>query len=240
MPINTNIPKTVNPGEPVTAQSWNVIVNAIVAITNYLTSTEASVLQVTLTNAGIDPAGARVTAIRDDGVAFDAVAPVPPATNYTISGLRAGTYTVRAVAPGFSAITQSVVAPAANVVSLTLSPVGAFAPALFGTLLPAALQQLKNLNIAVSRVLDVAGRDVAPANPSSDYSTSPVLSQFPQPGDPVAPDASMQLVVATSLQVQPSLEIPSLTGLTLAEAQKALEGIGLVLGTVTTKQKASS
>ena len=237
MPINTNIPKTVNPGEPVTAQSWNVIVNAIVAITNYLTSTEASVLKVAITNAGIDPATARVTAVRDDGVAYEAVPPVPPATNYTISGLRAGTYSVRAEAPGFSASTQSVAAPSSAVVSFTLAANGAFAPALFGMPLPAALQQLKNLNIAVSRVLDVVGRDVAPANPGSDYSTSPVLSQFPLPGYPVAPAASMQLIVATSLQVQPSLEIPALTGLTLAEAQKALESIGLVLGKVTTKQR---
>jgi len=236
MPANANIPKIVNPGEPVTAQAWNVIVSAIVALTNYLNSVEASMLKVAITNAGVT--NARVTATRDDGAAFEAVAPVPPDTNYIFSGLRPGGYSIRAEAPGFDPKTSSATMPSADVVSLTLTPHGAFAPALFGVVLPTALQQLKNLNIAVSRVLDVVGRDVAPANPGSDYSTSPVLAQTPAPGHPVPPDGSVQLVVATALQVQPSIEVPPLTGLTLAEAQKALEGIGLVLGKVTNTQKA--
>jgi hypothetical protein len=239
MSINPNIPKTVNPGEPVTAQAWNVIVGGIVAITNYLDSTQASVLKIAIANAGFSMDTARVTAVRDDGVAFQAVGPVAPDTNFVIAGLRPGSYTVHAEAPGFDAKTAPVTVPSDNVVSLTLTPHGAFAPALFGTALQTALQQLKNSNIAVSRILDVAGRDVAPANPSSDYTSSPVLAQIPAAGDPVAPDGSMQLVVAASLQVQASIEMPPLAGLTLAEAQKALEGIGLVLGKVVTKQTAT-
>jgi beta-lactam-binding protein with PASTA domain len=44
-------------------------------------------------------------------------------------------------------------------------------------------------------------------------------------------------VIAAALQVQPTIEVPSFAGLTLNEAQKALEGIGLVMGKVVTKQK---
>jgi hypothetical protein len=238
MAINPNIPKAVNPGEPITSQGWNVIVSAIVAITNYLTSTEASVLKIAITNSGLDPNTTRVTASRDDGVTFQAVAPVPPGTNYIFSGLRPGTFTIRAEAPGFTPLTQTVTVPSTDPVNLTLVAVGAVAPELFGSTLQAALQQLKNLNISVSRILDVVGRDVAPANPGSEYNNAPVLAQIPAHGTPVAPNENMQLVVAAALQVQPSIEIPPLFGLTLAEAQKALEGIGLVLGTVTTKQKA--
>ncbi len=237
MAINPNIPKTVNPGEPVTAQGWNVIVNAIVAITNYLTSTEASSLKVTITNQDVSPATARVTALRDDGVSFQAVAPVPPGTNYIFSGLRPGPYVIRAEAPGFDAATKSVTAPVADAVSITLTPRGAFMPAVFGSTLQSALQDLKNRNIAVARVLDVTGRDVAPANPGAEYNTSPVLAQIPAAGQPVPPEGNAQLVVAIALQVQPSIEIPPLTGLTLAEAQKALEGLGLVLGKVINKRK---
>jgi beta-lactam-binding protein with PASTA domain len=46
----------------------------------------------------------------------------------------------------------------------------------------------------------------------------------------------VQLVISAALQVEPAIEVPSLAGLTLPEAQKALEGIGLVLGKVTTLQ----
>jgi beta-lactam-binding protein with PASTA domain len=51
----------------------------------------------------------------------------------------------------------------------------------------------------------------------------------------VPPDGQVQLVVSAPLQVQPSVEVPSLAGLTLSEAQKALEAIGLVMGRVVTK-----
>jgi len=232
MAINPNIPKTVNAGEPVTAEGWNVIVNGIIALTNYLNSTEASSLQVSLANVGLALSSARVTATRGDGVIFQAVAPVAPANTFVFSGLAPGPYTLRAEAPGFDAATKSITSPSAEVVSLTLTPNGAFMPAVFGAPLQAALQQLKNANIAVSRI-------IAPANPGADNDNSPVLAQIPAAGLPVAPDGNAQLVIATSLQVQSSVEIPSLAGLTLAEAQKALEGLGLALGKVVTKQKAS-
>ena len=41
---------------------------------------------------------------------------------------------------------------------------------------------------------------------------------------------------AATLTAQASIEVPSLAGLSLPEAQKALESLGLVLGKVTTKQ----
>jgi len=40
--------------------------------------------------------------------------------------------------------------------------------------------------------------------------------------------------------VEASIEVPSLAGLTLTEAQKALESVGLVLGKVVTKQAPSA
>ena len=238
MAINPNIPKAVNAGEPVTAEGWNVIVKGIIALTDYLNSTEASSLKVSLTNVGLAVSSARVIATRADGVSFEAVAPVPPETNFVFSGLAAGPYTIRAEVPGFDAATKAVTSPTSEVVPLTLTPRGAFMPAVFGSTLQSALTQLKNVNIAVSRVLDVTGRDIAPANPGAENNDSPVLAQIPGAGVPVAPDGSAQLVIATSLQIQSSIEIPSLAGLTLAEAQKALEGLGLALGKVVTKQKA--
>src|SRR5258708_25823198 len=95
MAINPNIPTAVNPGEPVTAQGWNVIVNAIVSLTNYLTSTEASSLKVAITNAGMNFGAVRVTALRDDGISFEAVAPVPPRTHSIFNGLRPSVHALR-------------------------------------------------------------------------------------------------------------------------------------------------
>ncbi len=232
MALTPFIATTVQPGEPLTAQAWNDLVQGIAALYAFLEANAATSLRVTLTNTGLDPAQVRVAATRDDGLAFVAVA---TAAGFVFAGLPPGAYTVQASAPGFAPASGAVTVPASAPLALTLSPHGAFMPALFGQALPAALTALRNAGIAVSRVLDITGRDVAPANPGADYDDAPVLMQFPDAGLPVAPEASVQLVVATSLAVEPSIEIPSLAGLTLAEAQKALEGIGLVLGRVVTK-----
>jgi beta-lactam-binding protein with PASTA domain len=45
-----------------------------------------------------------------------------------------------------------------------------------------------------------------------------------------------QLVVAASLRIEPSVEMPSLTGLTLDEVRTVLEDLGLVLGDVSTRR----
>lgn len=230
------IKKLASAGEPLTAQAWNDIVNALGQVHVHLESTEASALKVQISAAGIDLAGVRVTAVRDDGIAVDAVAPVPPGTQHTFAGLRPGAYTLRAEAPGYQAASANVTVPDANVQNLPMTRSGAFMPLVFGQTLQEALAALANQQIAVSRILDVTGTDVPTANPGAQYNSSRVLVQLPLQGTPVPTGQSVQLVVAALLQAQSSVEIPPLTGLTLAEAQKALEGLGLVLGKVVTKQ----
>lgn len=230
------IKKLASPGEPVTAQAWNDLVNALAQVHTHLESTEASALKVQVTTAGVDLASVRVAAVRDDGIAVDAVAPVPPATQHTFAGLRPGPYTLRVDAPGYQSATASVTVPDAAVQNVALVPSGAFMPVVFGLELQAALAALANAQIAVARILDVTGADVPTANPGAQYNGSLVLMQFPPAGTPVPTGQSVQLVIAAALQAQSSVEIPPLTGLTLAEAQKALEGLGLVLGKVVTKR----
>lgn len=232
MAINVPAPKQVKPGEPVTAEGWNAIVNAINAAIQYLNTSEASSLRVVIKNPNIG--SARVAATRDDGVAFEAVGPVPPGTDYIFAGLRSGSYKIRVDAPGFAPAVVDVTAPAANPVEITLTSSGAMMPAVFGLALRAGLLELRNRNIAVERILDVVGRDVAPANPDLVYADQPILMQFPDAGKAVPPDGRIQLVVSAPLQSQEVVEVPSLAGLTLSEAQKALENVGLKLGRTTT------
>jgi hypothetical protein len=233
MSINVPPQKNVSAGEPVTAEGWNSLVGGITAIVTFLEATEASGARVVIKNTGL--VSARVSAVRDDGVTFDAVSPVPPGTEYIFAGLRPGSYAVRVEAAGFSPATATLTAPAEAPLEISLSPNGAFMPDVFGMTIRAALQELSTRAIKVGRIVDVVGRDVAPANPGAEYLDQPVLMQLPAAGIAGPPESQPQLVVATTLQVTPSVEMPSLTGLTLAEAKKALEAIGLSLGKVETK-----
>ncbi|MBX3670451.1 MAG: hypothetical protein KF778_18780 [Rhodocyclaceae bacterium] len=227
------IKTTVQPGDPLTAQAWNDIVNAMAAVYAFLEATEASAVKVQIANAGIDLASVRVTATRDDGISSEAVRPIAPATLHMFPGLRPGNYKLRAEAPGFDAASMDVVVPADGLLetqNLTLTAKGAFMPNVFGITLAEALAQLDTLAIAVNNVLDVTGTAVPVAKPGAQFAQSLVLMQYPPAGIPLAPGEAAQLVISAALQAEASIEMPSLVGLTFAEASKALEAIGLKVG----------
>ena len=233
MPISVPPQKTVTPGEPVTAEGWNAIVGGVTALTQYLNATEASGLRVLIKNPErhqrpCDRHPGRRRHLRSGGAR---------AARHGIHHRRSASRRVHGSRrrAGLHARRRPITAPVAAPVEFSLKASGAFMPELFGLTLRAALQELSSRKIAVARILDVVGRDVAPANPGSDYNDQPILVQVPSVGTAVPPEGQVQLVVSASLQVQASVEVPSLAGLTLAEAQKALEAIGLVLGKVVTK-----
>jgi len=230
--IKTN----VHAGEPVTAQAWNDIVNAIGAISDFIETSAASSVKVQVAGPNLDVSTVRVTATQG-GISFDAVRPVPPDTLHIFHGLPAGNYTLRAEAPGFDPATINLAIPAGGVTqtqNIALTKHGSFMPLLFGRPLTTALSQLTSLSIAVSQVIDVTGTQVPPASPGTDFGAELVLMQYPPSGIAVAPGESAQLLISAVRKTEPTVEMPSLLGLTLAEANKALEAAGLKVGRVTT------
>ena len=232
--------KAVSPGEPITAQAWNELVDGIRSLNEFILSSQATALRVQLSNSEIDRASVRVTARRDDGWLAQAVAPVNGDGSFVFAALPPGAFTIRAQAPGFKPASTAVTVPGVGNVELSLETDGAFMPNLIGVELGAALAELEDRSITVGRLLDVVGRELPPANPDPEYSGQPVLMHRPQPGEAVPPTGKVQLVVAAALQVEESVEVPPLTGLSLSEARKALEAIGLRLGSVETRRKRSS
>jgi hypothetical protein len=233
------IKKTVQPGDPLSAQAWNDVVVGVDTLFTFIEASEAASVKVQVANQGIDLSSVRVTATRDDGISTEAVDPVADGTLHTFPGLRPGAYKLRAEAPGFQPASVDIVVPPDGVLptqTITLLANGAFMPGLFGQELGASLAQLTSLGIAVSNILDVTGTAVPVAAPGSAYTQSLVLLQLPPQGLPLAPGQSAQLVISAALQAEASIEMPSLAGLTFAEASKALEALGLKVGKSYTKQ----
>jgi beta-lactam-binding protein with PASTA domain len=108
-------------------------------------------------------------------------------------------------------------------------------PVIFGLPLKGALSALSTAGVVVARVLDITGRDVAPANPPDAFLNSQVLAHLPDAGAPVPGSQGAQLVISAALEVEPSVVVPSLAGLTLSESRTVLENLGLVLGDVQTR-----
>ena len=236
MDLKSFTAKTVSPGEPITAQAWNELVDGIKELNEFVRNSQATSLRVALGNAEIDFYSVRMTARRDDGWLIEATAPVNGDEQFVFAALPPGAFTIKAEAPGFSPASASVTIPTTEVLTLTLTAHGAFMPNLIGVELAAALTELKNRGINVGRLLDVVGRELAPAKPDSEYASQPILMQLPDPGVAVPPEGKVQLVVSIALQVEDSIEVPPLTGLTQSEARKALEALGLKLGKVEIRQ----
>lgn len=235
MELNPFVAKPVKPGEPVTAQAWNEIVNGLADVFAFLEATAGTSLKVAISNADASLGLTRVVAISDTGEVTDAARPVGTAKEFTLRGLAPGAYTIRAESPGFVPAQTSVTLPSTQPVALSMEKAAPFMPNVFGAELLTGLATLRTAGVVVSRVVDITGRDVPPANPGAEFGSAVVLAQLPDAGQPVPTGTTAQLVVSASLQVEATVEMPSLAGLTLDEARRVLEQLGLVLGRVTTR-----
>lgn len=234
MALNPFIARYVNPGEPLTAEAWNDVVDGVDEVHKYLAATGRTV-QVRITTPGVDLSTVRVTALREGEPPVEAVRPVPSDPHHYLQDLRPGAYTVRAEAPGY-AVTTGIVnigATASVSLDLALTATHVAMPSVFGLTLTAARAALGAKAITVSRLLDTQGKDLVPDTPGPEYDLSLVLVQSPPAGTLVPLGGStVGLAVAVAPKLESTVEVPSLAGLTLVEAKKALEALGLVLGNV--------
>lgn len=236
MELKPFVAKLVNPGEPLTAQAWNDLVNAVDDTHKFLEAT-THVVRVRITNNDVDPKTVRVTASRSDGPPVEAVRPIAQDNHHVLSELEVGAYTIRAECAGFNDAIQTVqigLGQGDQELTMQLAPARPIMPLLFGKTLADALTLTAQLGIAVNRVLDFLGTDIPPGNTGARAAESLVLLQQPPAGQPVDPSLAAQLVIAVPPEIEQAIEVPSLVGLTESEARKTLEQLGLVLGRVNT------
>lgn len=237
MELNEFTAKQVTPGEPITSEAWNELVSGISELNKFVLANQSTALKVKMSNVDIFLDTVRITALRSDGWLAQAVAPVNGDGAFVFASLPPGSYKVEASAAGYKSASKNVTIPTEDALELALEQSGAFMPNLIGVELATGLAVLNDLDVTVGRLIDVVGRELPPAKPTSEYANQPIVMQLPDPGDAVPPEGRVQIVVSAALQVDDSVEIPSLTGLTLTEARRALEAIGLRLGNVETRQK---
>jgi len=227
----------VRPGQPLTAQAWNDLVDGIDAAHQFLRAALHTV-RVRITNPEVDARGVRVTASRNDAAPVEAVRPLTPTGEHVLSRLEAGAWTTIASAEGFrpASTPLNITDAGETTIALALESNARLMPDLFGVRLADAISVLGARGIAFSRLLDFEGTDYAPASPGTEQLGQPVLAQSPAAGSLI--DASREaagaaLVIAVPARMESVVEVPSLAGLTQAEAKQVLEKIGLRLGKVT-------
>jgi PASTA domain len=226
----------VNPGEPVTAQGWNTILDGVSDLFDAVLAFGQGVLEVSVLDNSTPVAGAQVIAAPATGD-LTPIAAVPlygTTTSYSIVGVTAGQWHVFVNAPGYQPQTQDITIPATAPLIVNLLPAGVPVPDLFGVAAQDALTQLATLHLDIDVILDVLGHEVPKTSLPPQYQNQPILDQFPPAGTVVDPTSQrLRLVVATALDQAPVVTMPSLVGLSYDEVASVLDGLGLKIGKTT-------
>lgn len=223
----------VAPGEPVTADAWNAMVDGLFDAQAVLKAAGATA-KVRVTAPGLDPARVRVTATRAGAPPAEAIRPIAPDTSFVFPRLPEGAYVVKAEAPGFNTAQGALTVTAAGAATpdpldLALVASREVMPRLLGEKLPAALALIPKVP---ARIVDIAGKDLPRNGFDTAYADKPVLMQWPLPGE-LAPPAGTDahLVVAAAVSAQTAV-VPDLSNLTLSEATAELQKAGLQIKVV--------
>jgi hypothetical protein len=220
----------VNPGEPVTAQAWNAIVDGLFEVQAIL-STGSSAVRVNLTGDQRDINAARVVATDANTVRYDAVPQTVPGDPFVFPKLVAGAYTISASAPGCTTATAAVTVAqngtaTPNPVPMALVFTGKRMPNVLGLKWSVAVAQLTTVN---ARALDASGKGVPLTGFDTSYNDAPVLAQWPDPEDIVPVGKDPYVVVATIIKPTVLIPTPNFIGLTVTAAQIEAAKHGLIL-----------
>ncbi|MGQ0648993.1 MAG: hypothetical protein ACT4P7_15665 [Gemmatimonadaceae bacterium] len=226
-----NFTKTnVTPGEPVTAQAWNAIVDGLFEVQAIL-STGAGSVRVTVTGDQRDIDAALVVATDAAGVRHEAVRQASAGQPFVFPRLTAGAFTIAVSAPSCTTATASVTVAADG--SATPDPVPV-ALAFTGRRMPNVLGQkwkdaVGALQAVSPRALDASGKGVPLTGFDAQYNDAPVLMQWPDPGEIVPAGQDPFVIIATIIKPAAIVSTPNVLGKTVAQATIELAKVGLQL-----------
>jgi hypothetical protein len=228
---------TVEPGRPITAQGWNAIVNALDALYDAVLAIGSGSVTVSVQADGQPVTGAQVVAEPvGEGQPVEGLPLFGTRTTYLVAGVGDGAWRVYVSAPGYVSQVIDVTVPATSPVVVNLARAGNVVPDLFGQPLQGALAELGEAGLDVDIIIDALGQEISRTQVPAEAQNSPVLLHFPAAGDVVDPATTrLQIVVAAARREEPIVTVPSLVGLTQAEASRALERVGLRLGKITVR-----
>ena len=232
-----NFVKTnVVPGEPVTAQAWNDIVNGLFEVQSIL-ATGSGTVRVTVTGDQRDIDVARVIATGpanpdgSPGVRYEAVEQLAPGDPFVFPKLTAGAYTITVTAPQCTNGTGTVTI--ANDGSATPDPVpvalvfaGKRMPNVLGIPWKTAAPLLAAIN---PRVLDATGKGIPLTGFDAAYNDAPVLMQWPDPDEVLPIGKDPYVIVATVITPTVLVPTPNFIGMTVAQAQAEALKSGLII-----------
>ncbi len=226
----------VNPGDPLTAEAWNDLADAVNGIPAAVEAAipEEYALTVLITNPDLDLAEVRVTAVKAGQAPVEGVPPSAAGEHHVVGGLKPGAYVIRASAPGYATAEApaNIVAGDNDSLEMALNATGVAVPNVFGRTFAEAKSDLVAEGLSVTTLRDFTGKDYVPTNPGTAAEEQPVLVQSPAAGTIVPSGSGINLVIAVEAVQDSITEVPSLIGMTLSKATSELSKQGLQVGEI--------
>lgn len=232
-------PPLVNeePGRPITAQGWNAIVDALGALYDAVLAIGSGSLTVSVQSNGQPVEGATVIAEPvGEGQPVRGLPLFGTRTTYLVTGVNDGAWRVHVSAPGYTTQVLDTTVPETAPLAVNLALAGVAVPDLFGAPLQAGINELRADGLDIDVIIDALGKEISRTQVPAEYQNAAVLMQLPEAGTVIDPATTrVRLVVAAAVREEPIVALPSLIGLTQAEASTALSAVGLRLGKVTVR-----
>jgi hypothetical protein len=222
--------KPAEPGAPITSEGWNNVLGAIDALVKEVTHQRGALTVKVLGPGNLPFAGARVTAHPQGPPPRPALAGIftaGQAPAYRFNEVPSGKYLVTVEADGVTSQQQVVEVTGSNV-EVTVNLVLNVVPNVLGMRVADALKALTP-PFSVTSLIDAHGVKLNPTSVSVDAGNLPVLSQSPAGGTLRAGGSPVFVHVAATSEVLKRVKVPDVRGMTFAEAQQALEAVGLKL-----------
>ncbi len=229
-----------NPGDPITSEGWNNIVQSIKSLYEAHNQT-ASQLTVEL----IDSADNQV--VKNASVTLLAVERPPLIASYAGAGIQKylvnaiakGTYKLYAEAQGYESEKREVVVsdtgkPVNITIEMSKTQQQKAVPNLFGMKLSAAKAALDSAGFLLNRIIDSHGKEITADMLADVGARVKVLNQVPEAGLLHDVGGPVALLVSAKPAAEQRVKVPDLQGMRLNEAREALESVGLTLGETTT------
>jgi hypothetical protein len=237
MPLEKPPLAPAEPGRPITAQGWNQIVDALSALYDAVLAFGSGSVAVSVQADGQVVDDVQVVAEPvGEGLPVAGLPLFGSRTTYLVTGVSDGAWRLNLSAPGFKTQVVEVTLPVASPVTVNLARAGVPVPDLFGAGYSASLAALSAAGLQAELAIDSMGEEISRAQVPAEYQNQPILAQLPAAGTIIDPATTrLRLVVAAAVRDDPIVTVPSLIGLTQAEAARALEKIGLRVGKVTVR-----
>ena len=159
MPLTKPPLATVSPGEPVSAQGWNALVNGLSTLYDAVIALGGDTLVVAVTEGTTELRDAIVVAEPlGEGQAVRALPPFGARPNHVVVGLTAGPWRIHVQLDGFNDEVREISVPQTDPLAVAMTRAGVVVPNLFGVGARSALDQLHALGIDADLLLDTTGR----------------------------------------------------------------------------------